>query len=866
VEARKTVGRQGAVARPWLVMALAVSAFPLVISSGSEPEIGLLQPISADSGPATTWIGTTTSQGVTVLRADEARTIFGVTGAGIRLGLISDSFDGSGSTPTVATQIAAGNLPGTGNPNGFTTPVTVVKDQVGGGATDEGRAMFEIVHDIAPGALLYFHSAFNNTSTPGYTSVETAAPDQTIADAIDGLAAVANMRIIVDDVGMLTAPRFQDGAAAGAVNAAAGSGIAYFSSAGNSGTDATRVTTTALPGQAVNWGTDTLLQMRINGLSQGRIVLQWGEPYPSVSGPVTTSDFSIDATSVDGTTTFFSLNNQWADEDPYEFGSITNSGSTAVNFALRVNRLSGAMPVVMQLSTFGGALAITDADKTNAPTIFGHAAAEGGVAVAAHFWASPNSVESFSSRGPTLILFDAAGNPVEETRQTPQITAPDGVSTTTAGFSSFFGTSAAAPHAAAVAALMLERFDAKGVTVTPDQLYRVMFDSAVDITTTGTGFDNASGHGRLDALAAVSAGRIWDGNGATAGVPGGGVWSGANWTLEDAGDKPTGVFIRGQQAVFGSGTGPAESYTVTVDDTYAVAGIAVSRDTVTLADGGGRLLMTGGTIGVAAGLTTTVAATLSGTAGLVKAGGGTLVLSGSQAFTGTTTVSQGSLRVNGDLAAGTSLSLAAGTRLGGSGIVAGTVGGAGLVEPGNSPGILSVDSIDPWSGLDFAFEFNATIPDYDAPSASINDVLRLTNPASPFAGPLSTSNIVDVYFNDITSLSQFQESTGTVYEGGFLVTADVDLLQAIRGATFRYWLYGDGLGTSTSYGGLGYYWLRAFDPEWTRTFTLGTRALDGGSSVMILTVSVPEPAAGGLAAVGLIAALAAHRLRRGSDS
>jgi len=98
------------------------------------------------------------------------------------------------------------------------------------------------------------------------------------------------------------------------------------------------------------------------------------------------------------------------------------------------------------------------------------------------------------------------------------------------------------------------------------------------------------------------------------------------------------------------------------------------------------------------------------------------------------------------------------------------------------------------------------------------------------------------------------------------VTADVDLLQAIRGATFRYWLYGDGLGTSTSYGGLGYYWLRAFDPEWTRTFTLGTRALDGGSSVMILTVSVPEPAAGGLAAVGLIAALAAHRLRRGSDS
>lgn len=363
-------------------MAFAFAPCPLVISSGMEPEIDGLQPLSAVSGPAITWIGSSTSQGVAILRADEARTVFGVTGAGIRLGLISDSFNGSGSNPTVATQIAAGNLPGTGNPNGFTTPVTVVKDQIGGGATDEGRAMFEIVHDIAPGALLSFHSAFNNTPTPGYTNAETAAPDQTIADAIDGLAAVTNMRIIVDDVGMLTAPRFQDGAAARAVNAAAAGGIAYFSSAGNSGTDATRVTTTALPGQAVNWGTDTLLQMRINGLSQGRIVLQWGEPYPSVSGPATTSDFSIDVTSLDGLTSFFPVDTQWPDEDPYEFGGVINSGFEPVDFALRVNRLSGTAPVVIQLSTFGSAIAITDTDKTNAPTIFGHAAAAGA-------WPSP---------------------------------------------------------------------------------------------------------------------------------------------------------------------------------------------------------------------------------------------------------------------------------------------------------------------------------------------------------------------------------------------------------------------------------------------------------------------------------------------
>ena len=194
--------------------------------------------IDPDPSPFFTAIGSATSQGVSVLRADQARSIFGVTGAGVKLGVISDSFNGSGSTPTVATQIAAGNLPGTGNPGGFTTGVTVVKDDTG---TDEGRAMLEIVHDVAPGARLYFHSAFNNTNPSGLvTGVGTPTPDQSIADAISGLAGQSGMRIIVDDVGYLATARFQDGAAARAANAASAAGIAYFSAAGNSATDATR--------------------------------------------------------------------------------------------------------------------------------------------------------------------------------------------------------------------------------------------------------------------------------------------------------------------------------------------------------------------------------------------------------------------------------------------------------------------------------------------------------------------------------------------------------------------------------------------------------------------------------------------------
>ena len=441
--------------------------------------------VEVPTDPFITHIGSTTTQGDSVMNADSARSTYGVDGGGIKIGLISDSFNGSGTTPTVATQISNGDLPGTGNPNGYTTGVTVVKDSTG---TDEGRAMLEIVHDVAPGAELYFHSAFNNGS---------GAPSQTIADAIDALVA-QNVDIIVDDVGILTQARFQDGAAAQAVDAAQAAGVAYFSSAGNSSTNATRATYTGGSGGTVNWGTNDVLEVSFTG--SGRLVVQWTEPYETVSGSVSNSaDFSVDITDTTGGTTHLTINNKSASGDPYEFVSISGPSGP---IGIRVNHLSGSTDVDVQVSTFNG-FGIIDADDTNEPTVNGHAAASGAVAVAAMYWndSGLDDVEYFSSVGPTEILFDSDGNAISETRQTPILTAPDGVSTTTSGFSSFYGTSAAAPHAAAVAALVLERADDLGVTLSVDDLVDILNDSAVDIETVG--FDNLSGWGRIDALAAV---------------------------------------------------------------------------------------------------------------------------------------------------------------------------------------------------------------------------------------------------------------------------------------------------------------------------------------------------------------------------
>ncbi|MCA9135028.1 MAG: S8 family serine peptidase, partial [Planctomycetales bacterium] len=61
------------------------------------------------------------------------------------------------------------------------------------------------------------------------------------------------------------------------------------------------------------------------------------------------------------------------------------------------------------------------------------------------------------------------------------ITAADGVTTTTPGFETFFGTSAAAPNAAALAALALE----VNPTMTPGRVEQALAAGAIDIEAPG---------------------------------------------------------------------------------------------------------------------------------------------------------------------------------------------------------------------------------------------------------------------------------------------------------------------------------------------------------------------------------------------
>ncbi len=152
-----------------------------------------------------------------------------------------------------------------------------------------------------------------------------------------------------------------------------------------------------------------------------------------------------------------------------------------------------------------------DEFDTASGTIFGHANAAGAEAVGAayfgftpEFGVSPPVVEWFSSAGSTPIFFDASGVPLPTpaVRAKPGIVAPDGVSSTFPGL--FFGTSAAAPHAAGVAALILE---AAG-PLPPADVYAALEGTAIDMDDPATagfdvGFDYGTGFGLVDAVLAV---------------------------------------------------------------------------------------------------------------------------------------------------------------------------------------------------------------------------------------------------------------------------------------------------------------------------------------------------------------------------
>ena len=484
--------------------------------------------------------------------------------------------------------------------------------------TDEGRAILQIVHAVAPGAGLAFYTAVNSE-----------------ADFANGITKLASLgaKVIDDDVGYPDEPFFQDGLVAQAINAVEAEGVAYFSSAGNDGHLSYENTTpsfsTAGTGSQANekllnfdpsgTTTTTTLPLNIPQLFPGEfiyLVVAWDQPYvtgsPSSGGATSSIDICLQGGGADLVTD----NNSYPSsvtcsggsslgQDPVQFLIIGNPASAssytaAESVTITIGLVSGTAPgrVKFVLEDDGAGSVINSPFNTNSPTIQGHPGAATAAAVGAAFYfntpqcgTSPATLESYSSAGGDPTLFDTSGNRLATPviRQKPDFVGPDGVNNTMLGdtladqkqsittsiagcednesFPNFFGTSAAAPHAAAAAALMLQANPA----LTPTQIMTAIQTSALPMTGSGTStsYDYDDGHGfvQIDAAFAqlpaaapsisVSPATVSVGSSATltwvginvSGCTASGAWSGA----ESA---------SGSQTVTPSATG-TDTYTLT---------------------------------------------------------------------------------------------------------------------------------------------------------------------------------------------------------------------------------------------------------------------------------------------------------------
>jgi hypothetical protein len=413
--------------------------------------------------------------------------------------------------------------------------------------SDEGRAMAQIVYAVAPGAQLAFHTAASSE-----------------ADFATGITQLQKLgaKVIVDDVGYPDEPFFQDGLIAQAIDAAAADGVAYFSAAGNDARNSYETTTPTFVAQGgrnvLNFDgsgatTATTLPITIPPVAPGDFVLlvvQWDQPYvtgsPGSPGAANTLNFCIESATPAADwvaqSTGAAQNVAYPvctganalGADPVLILAVGNPANATAPTAqetlnLAIQLVSGAAPArVKFLLSDNGLGASIGSFATLSPTIQGHPNAAGAVAVAAALYyqtpacgTAPAVLEPYSSYGDDPILFDTNGGALATPldRNKPDLTGPDGVNDTFLGFQrpqfptsialcqdntqypNFFGTSAAAPHAAAGAALLWQANPA----LTPGQVTTALKQTALPMASGAPG--SGAGFVQVDAaLAAIPVG------------------------------------------------------------------------------------------------------------------------------------------------------------------------------------------------------------------------------------------------------------------------------------------------------------------------------------------------------------------------
>jgi hypothetical protein len=520
--------------------------------------------------------GPVATQGDYVQLSSAVRSDFpSLLGSGVTVGVLSDSFNCyaiyadpangvpvsgysgyayNGFTADYAADVSSGSLP---------SGVTVVEeaDCLNYGAPsqtpfgDEGRAMLQIVHAVAPGANLAFYTAENSEAD--------------FAAGIGKLAS-AGAKVIADDVGYFDEPFFQDGIVAQAIDSVEAQGVAYFSAAGNDGNGSNALSyentapsfsarSTSAPNSGeylLNFDTTgasntTQLPVTIPPIPPGdflAIVVQWDQPYVTGApgSPGASSSIDLCVTGGTGSDTIVNYDGDAATctglnatgVDPYQIMIIGNPASATGNTQQQTLNIAVGLGTNSNGTVAPGRVIVSVEDDglgskinsfaTYSATLQGHPGAAGAAAVGAAFYfdtpkcgTTPAELEMFSAQGGAPILFNTSGVRLTTplVRQKPDFVGPDGVNDTFLGFTlasagipvsttiaqcennanypNFFGTSAATPHVAGIAALMRQA----DTTATPTQIYSSLHSSALAMSSPSPNF--TSGYGFVQADTAL---------------------------------------------------------------------------------------------------------------------------------------------------------------------------------------------------------------------------------------------------------------------------------------------------------------------------------------------------------------------------
>jgi len=455
---------------------------------------------------ARTNAGSLTTQGYVSHLADQiVEGATPITGSGVKLGVLSDS-----ATPArVSALIASGDL----GPQ-----TTVLGGQAGpANGSDEGAAMMEIVQDIVPGAQLFFATASTSEASFANNIIQLGQ---------------AGCFVVVDDVSYSDEDPFQDSTVAQAVNTFVAGGGIYFSSSGNSG-NKTNNNSTVWEGDFTDGGTvssgpiftaegsPVVVHDFGGGVTSNQMLattdivdLFWADPLGGSTNDYDLFVLNDTATAIKGS----SISAQTGSQDAYEEVAVPpfgNYNSPAAGDRIVIVRKTAASIRALHVETFGKAiLTVATTGATH-----GHNAGISTQSIGATYWNSAhngttpfngtnNPVETFSSDGPRKVFFNSNGSAITPgnflfatnggiTLQKPDFTAANGVTTRTPGFNPFFGTSASAPHAAGIAALI--KSAKSGLTNT--QIHQALVNTALDNMAPGA--DRDGGFGVLNAKTAV---------------------------------------------------------------------------------------------------------------------------------------------------------------------------------------------------------------------------------------------------------------------------------------------------------------------------------------------------------------------------